>query len=140
MTLRNTHIDLGYAVTSYSSQGQTVDRVLVNANTQESKELLNERMAYVAVSRAREDARIYTNSTEGLGGALSREQDKEMAMVAVREAREGIDKKHISRIESDRQVGNNVEVRYARVTREDPCPVCHKTDNCSIVIKEKSQQ
>ena len=30
------HIDHGYAVTSYSSQGQTVDRVLVNADTHES--------------------------------------------------------------------------------------------------------
>lgn len=30
------HIDRGYAVTSYSSQGQTVDRVLVNADVQES--------------------------------------------------------------------------------------------------------
>src|SRR6185503_19879014 len=35
------HIDHGYAVTSHSSQGLTVDRVLINADTQESLRLLN---------------------------------------------------------------------------------------------------
>jgi ATP-dependent exoDNAse (exonuclease V) alpha subunit len=55
------HLDHGYAVISHSSQGTTVDRVLINADTQESRVLLNDRMGYVAVSRAREDAIIYTN-------------------------------------------------------------------------------
>jgi ATP-dependent exoDNAse (exonuclease V) alpha subunit len=52
-THRFPHIDHGYAVTSYSSQGLTVDRVLLNADTRESMQLLNDRMAYVALSRAR---------------------------------------------------------------------------------------
>src|SRR5688500_4657792 len=56
------HIDHGYAVTSHSSQGLTVDRVILNADTQESVRLLNDRMAYVALSRARDDALIYTDS------------------------------------------------------------------------------
>ena len=43
-------------------------------------------MGYVAVSRAREDAIIYTNSIEELRGALDRRVDKEMAIEAVREA------------------------------------------------------
>ena len=51
------HLDHGYAVTSYSSQGKTMDRVLVNAETTETDLLVNQRMAYVAVSRARLDAR-----------------------------------------------------------------------------------
>ena len=80
------HIDHGYAVTSHSSQGTTVDRVLINADTSESRVLLNDRMGYVAVSRAREDAIIYTNSIEELRGALDRRVDKEMAVEAVREA------------------------------------------------------
>jgi ATP-dependent exoDNAse (exonuclease V) alpha subunit len=58
------HLDYGYAVTSYSAQGLTFDRVLVNADTQESARLLNDRMAYVAISRARYDALIYTDSTQ----------------------------------------------------------------------------
>jgi conjugative relaxase-like TrwC/TraI family protein len=80
------HIDHGYAVTSHSSQGTTVDRVLINADTSESRALLNDRMGYVAVSRAREDAIIYTNSIEELRGALDRRVDKEMAVEAHRES------------------------------------------------------
>ncbi len=78
------HIDHGYAVTSHSSQGTTVDRVLVNADTRESELLLNDRMGYVAVSRAREDAIIYTDSTLNLRGALDRRVDKEMALEATK--------------------------------------------------------
>ena len=70
------HLDYGYAVTSYSSQGLTFDRVLINANTQQSALLLNDRTAYVAVSRARDDARIYTDSTQNLSEALNREINK----------------------------------------------------------------
>src|SRR5882762_8828290 len=80
------HLDHGYAVTSHSSQGTTVDRVLINADTSESRVLLNDRMGYVAVSRAREDAIIYTNSIEELRGALDRRVDKEMAVEAVHQA------------------------------------------------------
>src|SRR5205085_497011 len=80
------HLDHGYAVTSHSSQGTTVDRVLINADTNESRVLLNDRMGYVAISRAREDAIIYTNSIEELRGALDRRVDKEMAVEAVHQA------------------------------------------------------
>ena len=80
------HIDHGYAVTSHSSQGTTVDRVLINADTSESRVLLNDRMGYVAISRAREDAIIYTNSIEELRGALDRRVDKEMALEATKES------------------------------------------------------
>jgi ATP-dependent exoDNAse (exonuclease V) alpha subunit len=78
------HIDYGYAITSHSSQGTTVDRVLVNADTRESEMLLNDRMGYVAVSRAREDAIIYTDSALNLREALDRRVDKEMALDATK--------------------------------------------------------
>jgi conjugative relaxase-like TrwC/TraI family protein len=78
------HIDHGYAVTSHSSQGLTVDRVLINADTQESLSLLNDRMAYVAVSRAREEALIYTDSTQNLRETLNRATNKEMALEATK--------------------------------------------------------
>lgn len=80
------HLDHGYAVTSHSSQSQTVDRVLVNADAQESDLLLNQRMGYVALSRAREEALIFTNSTDQLRAALDRSVDKEMAVEAVRQS------------------------------------------------------
>src|SRR6185295_8888468 len=77
------HLDYGYAVTSHSAQGLTFDRVLINADTKESVRLLNDRMAYVAISRARYDALIYTDSTQNLSAALNRGIDKETALGAI---------------------------------------------------------
>ena len=69
--LKHPHIDHGYAVTSHSSQGQTADRVLIHADTElGAKDLLNNRMAYVAVSRGAYDAQLFTNDREKLGAAL----------------------------------------------------------------------
>jgi ATP-dependent exoDNAse (exonuclease V) alpha subunit len=82
------HIDHGYTVTSYSSQGHTVDRVFVNADTRESEILLNQRMGYVALSRAREDAIIFTNSADQLRAVLDRSVDKEMAVEALRQSQD----------------------------------------------------
>jgi len=79
------HVDHGYAVTSHSSQGLTVDRVILNADTQESFRLLNDRMAYVALSRARDEALIYTDSVPNLRETLNRAADKEMALDAIGE-------------------------------------------------------
>jgi ATP-dependent exoDNAse (exonuclease V) alpha subunit len=71
---RQLHLDYGYAVTSHSSQGQTADRVLIHVDTElGAKDLLNSRMAYVAVSRGAHDARIFTNDASGLGHELSRD-------------------------------------------------------------------
>ncbi len=68
---RHPHLDHGYAVTSYSSQGQTAERVLVNVDTElAAKDLLNSRMAYVSISRGQFDAQIFTDSLEKLPKAL----------------------------------------------------------------------
>jgi ATP-dependent exoDNAse (exonuclease V) alpha subunit len=68
------HLDYGYAVTSHSSQGQTADRVLIHVDTERAHpNLINSRMAYVSVSRARYDAQIYTNDKTNLGEELSRD-------------------------------------------------------------------
>jgi conjugative relaxase-like TrwC/TraI family protein len=97
------HIDHGYAVTSHSSQGLTVDRVLINADTRESFHLLNDRMAYVAVSRAREEALIYTDSTQNLRESLNRATNKEMALEAtnsksrdLQQDRDGLTNDHLT--------------------------------------------
>jgi len=92
------HIDHGYAVTSYSSQGHTVDRVLVNADANESDLLLNQRMGYVAISRAREDVLLFTNSADQLRASLDRSVDKEMAIEALRQSR---DQNSLSRQETE---------------------------------------
>ncbi len=76
------HIDHGYAVTSYSSQGTTVDRVLVHVDTSDSKTraLVGKTLAYVALSRPRYDAQLYTDDRHRLAAALSRENHKPMAL------------------------------------------------------------
>ena len=63
-------LDHGYAVTSHSSQGLTADRVIANIDTESSRSLINDRLAYVAISRAAYDARIYTNNAATLGERL----------------------------------------------------------------------
>jgi ATP-dependent exoDNAse (exonuclease V) alpha subunit len=74
------HFDHGYTVTSHSSQGLTADRVLVNMDTNVHPELINTRFAYVSVSRASEDARIYTNDAGTLGERLSTDVTKTSAV------------------------------------------------------------
>jgi len=77
------HLDYGYAVTSHSSQGATADRVLIHVDTEQAHEqLVNSRLAYVSVSRARHDAQIYTNDAGKLGDELSRDVSKQSAMEA----------------------------------------------------------
>jgi len=75
------HLDYGYAVTSHSSQGQTADRVLIHVDsTQAHGALLNSRMAYVSVSRAQFDVKMYTNDAKTLGQELSRDVTKATAL------------------------------------------------------------
>jgi ATP-dependent exoDNAse (exonuclease V) alpha subunit len=70
----NPHLDYGYAVTSHNSQGQTADRVLVHVDTEQAGEkLVNRRLAYVALSRGRYDAQVYTNDRADLSRALERD-------------------------------------------------------------------
>jgi ATP-dependent exoDNAse (exonuclease V) alpha subunit len=79
-SVKNPHLDHGYAVTSHSSQGQTADRVLIHVDTElGAKDLLNNRMAYVAVSRGAYDAQIFTNSIEKLPAALGHDVSHESA-------------------------------------------------------------
>jgi ATP-dependent exoDNAse (exonuclease V) alpha subunit len=71
-TSSQTHLDYGYALTSHSSQGQTADRVLVHVDTElGAKDVLNSRMAYVAVSRGAHDVHIFTNDASALGKVQS---------------------------------------------------------------------
>ena len=72
--------DHGYAVTSHSAQGLTTGRVIANIDTESSRSLINNRLAYVAISRASEDARIYTNDAATLGHRLATDVTKTAAL------------------------------------------------------------
>ena len=75
------HLDHGYAVTSYSSQGQTADRVLIHVDTDlGAKGLLNHRMAYVSISRGQWDAQILTNDRNAPANALGHDVSHQSAL------------------------------------------------------------
>jgi conjugative relaxase-like TrwC/TraI family protein len=73
------HLDHGYAVTSHSSQGQTADRILIHVDTDKSELLVNDRFAYVSLSRGRYDAQIYTNDRGELARNLGRDNSQRTA-------------------------------------------------------------
>ncbi|HCU24490.1 MAG TPA: hypothetical protein DF383_05685 [Deltaproteobacteria bacterium] len=72
------HLDYGYCSTVHSAQGKTCERVLIEADT---KSLTSARdNYYVAISRARNEARIYTDDRAKLPEAMGRENVKETAL------------------------------------------------------------
>jgi ATP-dependent exoDNAse (exonuclease V) alpha subunit len=74
------HIDYGYASTSHSSQGATVDRVIVNIDTARSAELVNRKHFYVSISRARHGVTVYTDDHSTLRHAVGRTREKSIAL------------------------------------------------------------
>jgi ATP-dependent exoDNAse (exonuclease V) alpha subunit len=79
------HLDLGYCSTSFGSQGSTVDTVIANLDSMRSARLVNQRALYVILSRARDDAQIYTDDSQALRNAVRREQRKEHALELVKQ-------------------------------------------------------
>jgi ATP-dependent exoDNAse (exonuclease V) alpha subunit len=77
---KHRHFDHGYAVTSHSSQGLTAERVLVNADTGVHPDLLNSRFGYVSISRASQDATLFTNNLAKLGPQLGADVSKTSAL------------------------------------------------------------
>jgi ATP-dependent exoDNAse (exonuclease V) alpha subunit len=74
------HFDHGYALTSHSAQGLTAERVLVNADTGVHPDLLNSRFGYVSISRARDDATLFTDNIAKLSPQLSTDGSKSSAL------------------------------------------------------------
>lgn len=79
------HLDRAYATTSHSAQGLTCNRVLINA---ESYSRTTQRdVYYVAISRARHQAEIYTDNAGKLSKAVDRQEEKTAALDIGLEAR-----------------------------------------------------
>lgn len=77
-TNRPMMLDHGYCLTVHAAQGQTCERVLVEADTKSLT--ANESSYYVGISRARQSATIYTDDREMLPEALSRSDAKSAAL------------------------------------------------------------
>ncbi|HET9087408.1 MAG TPA: AAA family ATPase, partial [Acidobacteriaceae bacterium] len=79
-TAEHRHFDHGYAVTSHSSQGLTAERVLIHADTSVHPDLLNSRFGYVSISRASDEATLFTNDVAKLAPRLSADISKTSAL------------------------------------------------------------
>ena len=71
-------LDHGYCSTVHASQGQTCDRVLIEADT--SSLTSNENTFYVAISRARHHVQIYTDDRDMLPLAMCRQNENASAL------------------------------------------------------------
>lgn len=81
------HLDHAYATTVHSAQGITSNRVLIEAQT--NSRTTAKDVYYVAISRARYEARIYTNDLGKLPRAIARENQKLAALDLARERQAG---------------------------------------------------
>ncbi len=68
------HLEHAYSTTIHSSQGTTAERVLFDANTHSRTTAQD--VFYVAVSRARSEVHVYTDSRKDLPDAVARETPK----------------------------------------------------------------
>ncbi|AKK24690.1 MobF family relaxase [Pandoraea oxalativorans] len=82
-TLRPLHLEYAYASTVHSAQGLTSERALIALDTRSRTTSMN--LYYVAISRARREARVYTNSLGELPDAIARRFDKSTALALQRE-------------------------------------------------------
>lgn len=67
------YIDSAYAVTTYKSQGQSVNTVYYHADTTNN---VNYNEFYVSLTRSRSDVHIYTDDKESLRGQVKNIQEK----------------------------------------------------------------
>jgi hypothetical protein len=105
------HFDLGYAVTSHSSQGLTADQVFVHIDTAHSHpDRINNRLAYVAVSRAQLDLRIFTDNADRLAQSFGHEVSKTSALdlLPQPENTQGHEASKSSALELTNQPGNAI--------------------------------
>lgn len=80
----------GYAVTSYGSQGKTVDHVLFSDSA--VRAATNAQQWYVTISRGRKSIKIFTPDKEQLRHAIARSGERELALdlLPARTKRHGI--------------------------------------------------
>lgn len=82
---RPMHLEHAYAATVHGAQGLTSERVFVSLDTRSRTASMN--LYYVAISRARHEARVYTDSLERLPAAIARQLHKAAALEALHDRR-----------------------------------------------------
>jgi conjugative relaxase-like TrwC/TraI family protein len=91
------HFNHGYCSTSYSSQGKTVDQVILAAGTESFGATTREQF-YVSCSRGREGLRVYTDDRESLLDHIHRSSERMSAIELVSGQAEEISKTRPTRL------------------------------------------
>jgi conjugative relaxase-like TrwC/TraI family protein len=73
------HWEHGYASTVHAAQGKTADRVLVHLDSKYEKTVSSESF-YVAISRARHEAKLYTDDRSKLAAMVGKPLDRPYAL------------------------------------------------------------
>jgi hypothetical protein len=79
------HWEHAYASTIHAAQGKTTDRVLVHIDTKYEQTMGSESF-YVAISRARHEAKLYVDDRSKLAVAVERSAQKQYGLEAVERA------------------------------------------------------
>ncbi|WP_419318824.1 MobF family relaxase [Caulobacter sp. ErkDOM-E] len=87
--VRDQHIRHAYVQTAYAAQGRTADRVMVHAESGRAN-LIDQASIYVAISRARSEATVYTDDRE----KLTRGVQERMGEASMAFGRAGIQPQH----------------------------------------------
>jgi ATP-dependent exoDNAse (exonuclease V) alpha subunit len=74
------HLDYGYCSTTYSAQGATVDKCIMQLDSMRSDRLLNRMGWYVGASRPKTELRIFTDDAQALRRAIVRDPQKSIAL------------------------------------------------------------
>jgi conjugative relaxase-like TrwC/TraI family protein len=111
------HLAHGYALTSHASQGVTVDKVLVGMSS-ESLPAINERTAYVALTRGKEQALVFTDDRQALLKAISRVDDPLSATQLADAAKKPADMRGRGRLPYQRTAAQQTQLTHPVVTRK----------------------
>lgn len=111
-----THIEHGYASTSYKAQGATKDRALIHINPA-SPGAMSNRAWYVEATRARFGSVVYTTSSEKARNLVDRAQDKTSALDLHTEKEKKIEAAE-KRIKSSEIKIRDLEAKIAKADKE----------------------
>jgi hypothetical protein len=98
----------GYAVTSYGSQGKTVDHVLFSDSAVRAAS--NAQQWYVTISRGRKSVQIFTPDKHELQRAITRSGERELALdlVSARSTRFGVRQQVLRSVRRGREFAKRV--------------------------------
>jgi hypothetical protein len=104
----------GYAVTSYGSQGKTVDHVLFSDSA--IRAATNAQQWYVTISRGRKSIQIFTPDKQQLPQAIMRSGERELALdlLSARARRYGLRQQILRSVRRGREFASRICVRAMR--------------------------